>query len=270
MSSAIQSPATLLVTEGVSRWYQRGSERVTALDSVSLQIASGETLALVGESGSGKSTLGRLVVGLERPDQGRILFEGNAPGELSGRAARDLRARLQMVFQDPRSSLNPALRVETLVGEPLAIHGHAQMPPLWRERRRWLRQQVGCWLERVGLDPALGRRYPGELSGGQRQRVAIARAMMLKPRLVVADEILSALDVATSAQIVNLLLELQRETGIAYLFISHDLAWVRQLAQRVSVLQAGRVVESGAVDQVLQQPTHPLTQALVAAAPRLS
>lgn len=273
MSSPAQAQAQaappLLLVEGVSRRYRRNGEEVTALRSVSLQMTPGETLAVVGESGSGKSTLGRLVVGLERPDEGSILFTGRAPGELRGRAARELRAHLQMVFQDPRSALNPALRVEALVGEPLEIHGHPAMPSLWSGRRRWLRLQVGGWLERVGLDPAVASRFPGELSGGQRQRVAIARAMILHPRLVVADEILSALDVATAAQIVQLLLDLQRDSGCSYLFISHDLAWVRQIAGRVLVMQHGRVVESGAVEQVLNAPAHALTRALVEASPRV-
>ena len=268
MSSPVQAPAPLLKVEKVSRTYRRGGNPVAALHGVSLQMAPGETVAVVGESGSGKSTLGRLVVGLERPDEGRVLFEGRAPGELRGRAARELRARLQMIFQDPRSALNPALRVGALVGEPLEIHGHEQMPPFWNGRKRWLREQVGGWLERVGLDPAVASRFPGELSGGQRQRVAIARAMILRPRLVVADEILSALDVATAAQILNLLLDLQRDSGCSCLFISHDLACVRQVAGRVLVMQAGEIVESGPVDRVLTVPAHALTRALVAASPK--
>jgi peptide/nickel transport system ATP-binding protein len=268
MSSPALAPAPLLQVEEVSRSYRRGSERITALRSVSFQIMPGETLAVVGESGSGKSTLGRLIVGLERPDQGRILFEDRSPAELQRREAKAVRARLQMIFQDPRSALNPALRVGTLVGEPLVIHGHAQMPPWWRGRRRWLQRHVGEWLERVGLDPSVAARFPSELSGGQRQRVAIARVMILQPRLVVADEILSALDVATAAQIANLLLDLQRQFGCACLFISHDLAWVRQVARRVLVMQQGSIVESGAVEQVLTAPAHPLTRALVAASPR--
>lgn len=268
MSSPVQALAPLLQVEKVSRSYRRDRAAVRALRCVSLQMEPGETLAVVGESGSGKSTLGRLVVGLERPDAGRILFEGEAPGGRRGRDARELRARLQMIFQDPRSALNPALRVGALVGEPLEIHGHTQMPAFWRGRRRWLRQQVGGWLERVGLDPAMAARFPGELSGGQRQRVAIARAMILQPRLVVADEILSALDVATAAQILNLLLDLQRDSGCSCLFISHELAWVRQVASRVLVMQAGEIVESGSVNQVLTAPAHALTRALVAASPR--
>lgn len=269
MSSPGQAPLPLLQVENVSQSYRRGGKPVAALRAVSLQIAPGETVAVVGESGSGKSTLGRLVVGLERPDEGRVLFEGQAPAELRGRAERELRARLQMIFQDPRSALNPALRVGALVGEPLEIHGHEQMPPFWRGRKRWLRHQVAGWLERVGLDPAMAARFPGELSGGQRQRVAIARAMILRPRLVVADEILSALDVATAAQILNLLLDLQQESDCSCLFISHDLAWVRQVAGRVLVMQAGEIVESGPVNRVLTAPAHALTQALIAASPRV-
>ncbi len=230
-----------------------------ALRGVGFRIAPGETLGLVGESGSGKTTAGRIVARLLEPDAGRIEFGGTDWLALRGAELRRRRRELQIVFQDPQSSLNPRMQVGDQIGEPLRVQGLA--------RGRDLRERVGGLLSEVGLPPALASRYPAELSGGQRQRVAIARALATRPRLVVCDEPVSALDVSIAAQIVNLLLELRERAGLSYLFISHDVAVVARVADRIAVFYLGRVVEEGPSREVTGRPLHPYTAALVSAAP---
>jgi ABC-type glutathione transport system ATPase component len=236
--------------------------RVTAVEGVSFAIAPGETLALVGESGCGKTTLARLLLRLIEPDSGAVRFRGQDWLAARGAELRMLRRQMQMVFQDPFASLDPRMRVEAIVGEPLAIH----QPKLGRSERRG---RVHEALDAVGLGPDALARYPHEFSGGQRQRLGIARALVLRPALVVADEPVSALDVSVGAQILELLARLQQQFGLTYLLISHSLPVVAQLANRVAVMQAGRLVEIGPAERVLDRPEHPYTQALLAAVPQL-
>ncbi len=245
--------APLLVAEGLEKRYGR----LPALRSVGLRVASGETLGLVGESGSGKTTAGRIVARLLKPDAGRIDFAGQDWLALRGAELRRRRRELQIVFQDPQSSLNPRMRVGDQIAEPLHVQGLA--------RRSDLRDRVGALLGEVGLPPALAERFPSELSGGQRQRVAIARALATRPRLVVCDEPVSALDVSVAAQIVNLLLDLRERSGLSYLFISHDVAVVARVADRIAVFYLGRVIEEGPARDVTARPLHPYTAALVSA-----
>ncbi len=230
-----------------------------AVAGVSFSIASGRTLALVGESGSGKTTIGRLVARLESPDSGAIRFDGEDWLAMRGDALRRKRRNLQIVFQDPQTSLNPRMRVGDQIGEPLRVQGLA--------RAGVLRERVGELLNEVGLDAAAARRFPGEFSGGQRQRIAIARALATRPKLVVCDEPVSALDVSIAAQIVNLLLDLQARLGVAYLFISHDLPLVGRIADRVAVVYLGRIVEEGSPAEIAALPLHPYTAALVSSVP---
>ena len=220
---------------------------VPAVRDVSFTIREGETLGLVGESGSGKSTVGRLLLRLDDPTGGTMRFAGQDLIKIRPRAMRELRRQMQVIFQDPYASLNPRMRVGDYVEEPLIIHG---THPDRRERRDY----VAELFRMVGLDPAFGRRYPHEFSGGQRQRVVIARAIALKPRFVVADEPITALDVSIQAQIVNLLQDLQRELKLTYLFIAHDLSMVRYLCHRVAVMCRGRIVEMGDCATVFDQP----------------
>ncbi|HLE37347.1 MAG TPA: ATP-binding cassette domain-containing protein [Candidatus Acidoferrales bacterium] len=238
------------------------SKRRWAVDDVSLDLHSGETLAVVGESGSGKTTLARLLTHLIEPDSGSIHFLGRDLLAARGADLRALRRDMQMVFQDPFASLNPRLRVESIVAEPLAIHH----PELDRANRR---QRVLETLSAVGLDSDAARRYPHEFSGGQRQRIGIARALVLRPKLIVADEPVSALDVSVGAQILALLQQLQQQFSLTYLLISHSLPVVAQLATRVAVMHAGRFVELGPVDQILTRPAHSYTQSLLASVPSL-
>jgi ABC-type glutathione transport system ATPase component len=243
----------LLVMDGVSTRYGRGP---LALDAVTLKVRAGETVGLVGESGSGKSTLARLALGLLTPDSGTVRFDGHDPYRLRGRAGRRTRARLQFVPQQPRGSLNPALRAGEAVGFALRVHGtpRAERP-----------ERVADLFRKVGLDPDLAHRHPHQLSGGQAQRVAVARALATGPELIVCDEPTSALDTTVQARILDLLDELQERLGLAYLFISHDLAVVRRLAHRVVVLRAGRVVEENTTAALWHAPRDPYTRALLAA-----
>ncbi len=244
-------------------WRLGAPGRVRALEDVSFALEHGETLALVGQSGSGKSSIARALLGLVRPSAGRVLYRPGPEAAavdllaLGARARRAVQRELGLVFQDPYQSLNPRLPVGEAVAEPVRVLG--------RMSARAARAHAARLFERVGLEPGALERFPHEFSGGQRQRIAIARALALTPRLVVLDEAVSALDVAIRAQILALLDELQRELGLAYLFITHDLALARALAERVVVLAEGRVVESGAVSEVLEHPRHPATQRLVKA-----
>jgi dipeptide transport system ATP-binding protein len=235
---------------------------VRALDGVTFALREGETLAVVGESGCGKSTLARQVTMIERPTSGALLLEGKDVAHADAAERRRLRPRVQMVFQNPYASLNPRKTVGTLLEEPLAISG---VP---RGRRR--REAGLAMLQKVGLRPEHYRRYPHMFSGGQRQRIAVARALMLHPRLVVADEPVSALDVSIQAQVLNLLMDLQQDLGIAYVFISHNLQVVRHIADDVLVMYLGRVVEYGAKGAVFARPAHPYTRALLASTPSLA
>jgi len=235
---------------------------IAAVDDVSLVLAQGETLAIVGESGSGKTTLARILLRLIEPDSGEVLIEGRNFLAVRGGVLRALRREMQMVFQDPFTSLDPRMRVGAIVGEPLEIHE----PGLDRAARRARVIEVLC---AVGLGEAALARYPHEFSGGQRQRIGIARALILRPRLVIADEPVSALDVSVGAQILELLQNLQRDFALTYLLISHSLPVVAQLATRIAVMQRGRIVETGDAAQILNAPTHPYTQSLIAAIPVL-
>jgi ABC-type oligopeptide transport system ATPase subunit len=236
--------------------------RFTAVDGVSLQVSAGETFAIVGESGCGKTTLARMLLRLIEPDSGEITFDGQDLLKLGGENLRAKRRQMQMIFQDPFASLNPRMRVGEIVAEPLAIHE----PKLSKAERQ---ERAATMLRRVGLMEEAQKRYPHEFSGGQRQRIGIARALILRPKLVVADEPVSALDVSVGAQVLLLLQELQREFGLTYIFISHSLPVVAQLATRVAVMRAGQFVETGEVEQVLHRPVHVYTQELLAAVPEV-
>jgi len=269
------------------------SRDIRAVDDVSLDIQAGETLGLVGESGSGKSTLGRLILRLIEPTSGSVHFEGRDLLAASSREVRRLRRDMQIIFQDPFASLDPRYRVEDIIAEPLIIHGSQNdssgddssgkdlsgdsRPPLHAQSavegsgraKLALRSRVAELLRAVGLDESARQRYPHEFSGGQRQRIGIARALALRPKFIVCDEPVSALDVSVGAQIINLLAQLQRDFGLTYLFISHSMPVVRYLATRIAVMYNGKIVEVGDTDLITCNPVHPYTRNLLEATPEL-
>jgi peptide/nickel transport system ATP-binding protein len=239
--------------------FRRAVAACKAVDGVSLAIEPGETLGLVGESGCGKSTLGKTIARLYEPTEGRIHFEGTDLASMSRGQLRPYRREIQMIFQDPYESLNPRHTIGTIVEEPFVVQGMGTR----EERRQW----VSDLLRKVGLNESAAQRYPFEFSGGQRQRIGIARSLALKPKLLICDEPVSALDVSIQSQVLNLLMELQREMGLSYLFISHDLAVVKHISDRIAVMYLGRIVELAPAGEIYSNPIHPYTKALISAIP---
>jgi oligopeptide transport system ATP-binding protein len=248
------------LTQGIV--FKKTVGQVRAVDGVRFTLNAGETLGLVGESGCGKSTVSKLIMHLEKPTSGTIFYKGTDVTHLKGKELRRLRRNIQIIFQDPYSSLNPRMTVGDIVGEPWEIHPEV-VPQKDRQKR------VRELLDRVGLNPDFVNRYPHQFSGGQRQRIGIARALALQPEIIVCDEPVSALDVSVQAQVVNLLEELKREFGLAYIFIAHDLSVVRHLSDRVAVMYLGSIVETGTEDDIYENSAHPYTQALLSAVPVL-
>lgn len=240
--------------------FQRASGTIKAVDDISFFLRKGETLGLVGESGCGKTTAGRSILHLDRPTAGTIVFEGKELSGMDGQEFRTTRRRMQVIFQDPYSSLNPRMKVKHIIGENLSVYKIVK-------NRRELTEKVDELLTTVGLSPTIASRYPHELSGGQRQRVGVARALSLQPSFIVCDEPVSALDVSIQAQIINLLEELQQKFGIAYLFIAHDLSVVRHISDRVAVMYLGKIVEIAPRWELYEDPLHPYTTALISAVP---
>jgi oligopeptide transport system ATP-binding protein len=265
-------PRTLVATERLAkyfpvegrmgRWFSGEAKLVRAVDGVSLRVRRGETLGLVGESGCGKSTLGRLILRLVEPTYGRVLYEGRDILPLPQSELRQLRRKMQIIFQDPYSSLNPRMTVRQIVGEAIQIHKLAKT-------KKDEEARVAQLLQQVGLRPETMGRYPHEFSGGQRQRIGIARALAVEPEFIVCDEPISALDVSIQAQIVNLLVQLQEELGLSYLFISHDLKIVEHMSHRVAVMYLGKIVEQAPAAAIYETPRHPYTRALLSAIPAL-
>jgi oligopeptide transport system ATP-binding protein len=251
--------APLLTATGLTKHFPTAGGLVRAVEAVDFTLHAGETLALVGESGSGKSTIGRLILRLIEPTAGRVEIDGRALFEMRSSELRALRREMQIIFQDPYGSLNPRMTVGAMLAEPLRLHGLV--------KGRAVETAVAELMKLVGLQPDQANRYPHEFSGGQRQRIGIARALAVQPRLIVCDEAVSALDVSIQAQIVNLLADLRKARGLAYLFISHDLAIVRHIADRVAVLYLGRIVELAPAADLFAQPRHPYTRALLSAIP---
>jgi ABC-type glutathione transport system ATPase component len=252
----------LVEIRNLTKIYGPGKHEVRAVDDVSLDIHSGETLGLVGESGSGKSTLGRLILRLIEPTSGSIRFEGRDLLAAGSSEMRRLRRHMQIIFQDPFASLDPRFRVEDIIAEPLLIHE--------RGTTAARRVRVSELLRAVGLDESILQRFPHEFSGGQRQRIGIARALALRPKFIVADEPVSALDVSVGAQIVNLLGQLQRDFGLTYLFISHSMPVVRYLSTRIAVMYRGKIVEVGETEQITERPQHAYTRSLLEATPEVA
>ncbi|HEU4322012.1 MAG TPA: ATP-binding cassette domain-containing protein [Roseiflexaceae bacterium] len=262
MSPTMSTPepgAALLRTEGVSKYFMRGRERFKAVDDISITVAPGETLGIVGESGSGKSTLSRCIIRLYEPDAGRVWFDGVDFTALPPSALRAKRRDIQMIFQDPLASLNPMMTVQRAIEDPLIIHGIGTA----RERAH----RVAELLELVGLDAAMASAFPFEFSGGQQQRIGIARALALNPKLLICDEAVSALDVSIQAQILRLLQDLQAQLGLAYLFISHNLAVVEHMSDRLAVMYQGRLVEYGPVEEIFRAPKEAYTRTLIESVP---
>jgi len=253
----------LIEIRNLTKIYPQGRSEVRAVDDVSLEIHSGETLGLVGESGSGKSTLGRLILRLIDPTSGSVRYENRDLLAASPAEMRRLRRDMQIIFQDPFASLDPRFRIEQIIAEPLVIHGDGKT-------KNGIRLRVIELLRAVGLDESILQRFPHEFSGGQRQRIGIARALALRPKFIVADEPVSALDVSVGAQIVNLLAQLQRDFGLTYLFISHSMPVVRYLSTRIAVMYRGKIVEVGETAQITERPQHPYTRSLLEATPEVA
>lgn len=257
-----ENTTPLLTVDHLKQYFKvSGSFTVKAVEDVSFKIYPGETYGLVGESGSGKSTIGRSIIRLYDPTAGEIQFNGlDISGKMSKSDSQTLRTQMQMIFQDPMASLNPRKKVEDIIGEGLDIHHKCKN----KEERD---EMVKAILAKVGLAPEHAIRYPHQFSGGQRQRIGIARALIMNPKLIIADECISALDVSIQAQVVNLMKDIQQETGTAYLFIAHDLSMVKYISDRIGVLHLGHLLETGTTDEIFENPIHPYTKSLLSAIP---